>query len=102
MSLVWPGAGVAILWLLAESPRRQRGCWCRCALIHAAVAWLTGAPAAVVVLGSLSMACQTWVAVALVRRWCPTLLGAGGTDSFRSPRSLASRLAQRLGSRWAP
>ena len=23
VSLVWPGAGVAVLWLLAESPRAQ-------------------------------------------------------------------------------
>ncbi|WP_175507395.1 ATP-binding protein [Nocardioides alpinus] len=89
VSLVWPGAGVAILWLLAESPQRQWRVLVPLGLIHSSVAWLTDAPAAVVVLGSLSLVCQTWVSVALVRRWCPTLLGAGGTESFRSPRSLA-------------
>ena len=51
-------------------------------------AWFTGAPWVVVVLGALSVTCQTWTTVFLLRRWCPTLLGAGGTESFRSPRTL--------------
>lgn len=89
VSLVWPGAGVAMLWLLAESPRRQRWVLVPLLVIHAAVAWVTGAPPTVVVLGAVSVTCQTWLTVALIRRWCPMLLGAGGTESFRSPRSLA-------------
>lgn len=89
VSLVWPGAGVAMLWLLAESPHRRARALVPITLIHAGVAWVTDAPAPLVVLGAVSMACQTWVTVELVRRWCPTLLGAGGTGSFRSPRSLA-------------
>ncbi len=89
VSLVWPGAGVAVLWLLAESPRRQGRVLAPLLVIHLAVAWVTGAPAAVVVLGALSLICQTWLTVVLMRKWCPTLLGAGGTESFRSPRSLA-------------
>ena len=89
VSLIWPGAGVAVLWLLAESPRRQGRALVPLPLIHGGVAWLTDAPWAVVVLGAVSLTCQTWVSVALIRRWCPTLLGAGGTESFRSPRSLA-------------
>jgi signal transduction histidine kinase/integral membrane sensor domain MASE1 len=98
VSLVWPGAGIAMLWLLAESPRRQARVLVPLALIHATVAWLTHAALPLVVLGSVSVACQTWVAVALVRRWCPTLLGAGGTGSFRSPRSLGyTALAAALG-----
>jgi integral membrane sensor domain MASE1 len=89
VSLVWPGAGVAVLWLLAESPRRQGRVLASLLAIHATVSWLTGAPTVVVVLGALSLTCQTWLTVVLLRRWCPTLLGAGGTESFRSPRSLA-------------
>ena len=88
LSLVWPGAGVAMLWLLAESPRRQARVLVPLTLIHAAVVWATTAPPAVVVMGSVSVTCQTWVVVLLLRRWCPSLLGAGGTESFRSPRSL--------------
>lgn len=89
VSLVWPGAGVALLWLLAESPRRQLRVLAPLILIHASVSWLTNAPTAVVLLGAVSVTCQTWLTVALLRRWCPTLLGAGGTESFRSPRTLA-------------
>lgn len=89
VSLVWPGAGVALLWLLAESPRRQGRVLAPLLAIHATVSWLTDAPTPVVVLGALSLTCQTWLTVVLLRRWCPTLLGAGGTESFRSPRSLA-------------
>lgn len=93
VSLIWPGAGVAVLWLLAESPRLQWRVLAPVLLIHAAVAWATGAPGAIVALGSVSIVCQTWVCVTLLRRWCPTLLGAGGTASFRSPRTLARTCA---------
>lgn len=89
VSLVWPGAGVALLWLLAESPHRQRWVLGPLMVIHAGIAWFTGAPLLVVFFGALSVTCQTWLAVVLLRRWCPTLLGAGGTESFRSPRALA-------------
>ena len=93
VSLVWPGAGVAVLWLLAESPRAQWRALVPLFLVHAGVARVTGAPDPLVVLGAVSAVCQTWVCVALLRRWCPTLLGAGGTASFRSPRTLARTCA---------
>ncbi|MDR7254833.1 signal transduction histidine kinase/integral membrane sensor domain MASE1 [Nocardioides sp. BE266] len=89
VSLVWPGAGVAMLWLLAESPSRQLRVLAPLLAIHAGVVWATGAPYLVVLSGSLSVTFQTWLTVTLMRRWCPTLLGAGGTESFRSPRTLA-------------
>lgn len=89
VSLIWPGAGVAMLWLLAESRRHQARALVPLTVIHGGAAWLTDATLDLVVLGAASMAFQTWVTVALVRRWCPNLLGAGGTESFRSPRSLA-------------
>jgi signal transduction histidine kinase len=99
LSLIWPGAGIAMLWLLAESPRRQAWVLVPLTVIHGGVSWLTGATFELVVLGASSMACQTWITVALVRRWCPKLLGAGGTESFRSPRSLAyTCLAAAIGS----
>ena len=93
VGLVWPGAGVAMLWLLAESPRRQLWVLAPLMAIHAGVNWLTGAPLLVVFFGSLSVTVQTWLLVALLRRWCPTLLGAGGTESFRSPRTLGCACA---------
>src|SRR4051812_24945797 len=42
LSLVWPGAGVAVLWLLAESPHRQARVLAPLLAIHMAVAWVTG------------------------------------------------------------
>ena len=88
VSLVWPGSGLAVLWLLAEAPRRQAYVLVPLATIHAAVAWLTGAPDVICVMGAVSVTCQTWATVALLRRWCPMLLGVGGTESLRSPRTL--------------
>ncbi|MBS2939749.1 MASE1 domain-containing protein [Nocardioides sp. J2M5] len=89
VSLVWPGAGAAVIWLLVETPRL----WWRVLLlvlvIHATVSAMTGADWQLVVLGAVSLVVQTAVVVWLVRRWCPSLLGAGGTQSFRSPRLLA-------------
>jgi len=93
VSLIWPGAGVAILWLLAEAPHRQRFVLVPLLLLHAGVAWVTAAPPLVVLLGSVSVTVQTWLTVVLLRRWCPTLLGAGGTESFRSPRTLSHTCA---------
>ncbi|CUR62371.1 putative multi-sensor signal transduction histidine kinase [metagenome] len=93
VSLVWPGAGVAMLWLLAESPRHQARVLVPLTLIHGSVSTITSAPATVIALGAISVAFQTWLTVALLRRWCPTLLGAGGTESFRSPRTLAHTCA---------
>ncbi len=88
VSLVWPAAGVAVLWLLAESPRHQLRVLVPLLLVHAGVNWLTGAEPGLIVFGALSIGIQTWLVVMLLRRWCPTLLGAGGTESLRSPRTL--------------
>ena len=99
VGLVWLGAGIAMLWLLAESPQRQAHVLVPLTLIHAGINGLTGAPWQVVVFGALSLTCQTWITVALLRRWCPLLLGAGGTASFRSPRTLGwACVAAALGS----
>ncbi len=89
VSLVWPGAGVAVIWLLAESPRRSWRVLPALFLIHGSVSAVTGAAWQLVLLGALSLVLQTWVIVLLVRRWCPSLLGVGGSASFRSPRVLA-------------
>ncbi|GAA1941394.1 hypothetical protein GCM10009797_38190 [Nocardioides hwasunensis] len=90
VSLVWPAAGVAALWLLAESPHRQWRMLVPLVAVHAMIVWLTGGTPSLMVFGALSIAVQTWLLGLLVRRWCPTLLGAGGTASLRSPRTLAT------------
>ena len=43
VSLVWPAAGVAALWILAESPRLQWRMLATLVLVHAAMVWLTAA-----------------------------------------------------------
>jgi signal transduction histidine kinase len=93
VSLVWPAAGVAVLWLLAESPRRPLRALVPLLLVHAAINWLTGAAWGLVAFGALSIGVQTWLVVLLLRRWCPMMLGAGGTQSLRSPRTLATASA---------
>ncbi|NPD04910.1 hypothetical protein HN031_09480 [Nocardioides sp. zg-1308] len=88
VSLVWPAAGVAALWMLAESPRHQWRVLVPLALVHGGVVWGTGASLTVTLFGSVSVAVQTWLLCHLLRRWCPSLLGAGGTASLRMPRTL--------------
>ena len=89
VSLIWPGAGVALLWLLAESPRHTLRVLVPLFTIHFGVVVATGVPPLLGFFGALSMTLQTAVAGLLLRRWAPTMLGAGGTASIRSPRNLA-------------
>ena len=89
VALVWPAAGVALLWALAESPRHLHRALAPLLAIHALMNWWTGATLPLVVFGSLSLVVQTGLVCLLLRRWCPTMLGAGGSESLRSPRTLA-------------
>ncbi|QSR30737.1 hypothetical protein CFI00_09575 [Nocardioides sp. S5] len=89
VSLVWPAAGVAVLWLLAERSDRQVRVLLLVAVLLGVVLAVTGADVPLVLLGGAGVAVQTWLVVALVRRWCPTLIGAGGEDSVHTLRTLA-------------
>ena len=93
VSLVWPGSGVAFLWLLAESPRHVLRVLVPLLAIHFGVVVATGVSPLLGFFGAASVTLQTAVAVLLLRRWCPTMLGAGGTASIRSPRTLAAMAA---------
>ncbi|HEX5918625.1 MAG TPA: ATP-binding protein [Nocardioides sp.] len=90
VSLVWPGSGVALLWLLAESPRHVLRVLGPLLAIHFGVVVATGVSPLLGFFGALSVTVQTAVAGLLLRRWCPTMLGTGGTASIRSPRNLAA------------
>ncbi len=90
VSLVWPAAGVAALWFLAEPPRHAWRVLVPLMAVHAAVVYATGVSPVLAFFGSLSVTVQTGVIGVLVRRWCPRLLGAGGTASIRSPRDLVT------------
>ena len=93
LSLFWPAAGMAVLWLLAEAPRRQVPVLAMIAAEVAVVASATGAPVLLAGLGSLSVVAQTWLAVALLRRWCSELLGARGRLSVHTPAVLVRVIA---------
>ncbi|GAB3026158.1 hypothetical protein GCM10011376_12560 [Nocardioides flavus (ex Wang et al. 2016)] len=88
VSLVWPGAGAAVLWLLAESPRHVLRVLVPLMAIHGVLVVLTGVVPVLGFFGALSVTVQTALIGLLLRRWCPTMLGAGGTASIRSPRTL--------------
>jgi signal transduction histidine kinase/integral membrane sensor domain MASE1 len=90
VSLVWPGSGVAFLWLLAESPRHVLRVLVPLLVLHFGVVVATGVSPLLGLFGAVSVTLQTAVAGLLLRRWCPTMLGAGGTHSIRSPRNLAA------------
>ncbi len=90
VSLVWPGSGVAFLWLLSESPRHVMRVLVPLLVLHLGVVVATGVSPLLGFFGALSVTLQTAAAGLLLRRWCPTMLGAGGTHSIRSPRNLAA------------
>src|SRR5689334_173054 len=89
-SLVWPAAGVAALWLLAETTRlgTLRGV-AGIGAVQALVMVGTGASLFFGLVTVVSCVLQAWLVVVLVRRFCPTLLGAGGGESVHEPRILA-------------
>ena len=89
-SLVWPAAGVAALWLLAAHTTAGlvRGVL-GIAAVQALVMLVTGATPSLSLVTVLACVTQAWLVVVLVRRYCPTLLGAGGGDSVHEPAILA-------------
>jgi signal transduction histidine kinase len=97
VSLVWPAAGVAVLWLLAETPRRAPRVLLPLVLIHGTLVVLTDGGPVLGSFGAVSVAVQTALIGLLLRRWCPTMLGAGGTASIRSPRVLLLAAAAAAG-----
>ena len=85
-ALIWPAAGVAVVWFLV----RGAGIASIDAALLAACAFATNASTGVSVAQSVVLALtnvvQTWVAVVLLRRWCGELWGCGGTRALDSPR----------------
>lgn len=90
VALVWPAAGVALLWLLAERRDRQLPVLGLVGALLGVVLLLDGAAPALVGLACAGVVLQAWLSAALLRRWCPSLLGAGGAASVRTLRMLAA------------
>ncbi|WP_148613806.1 ATP-binding protein [Nocardioides rubriscoriae] len=104
LSLVWPAAGVAFLWLLTQpTPSWRRACLVVMAVVLAAVLVATGASTEQVVVLVVANVVQTVVAVVLLARWCGgAVLGVGGDASVHDlgllvRGSLAVAIATLLG-----
>lgn len=83
ISLVWPAAGVAVLWLLARSGRGLP--WLDVAVL-AVVSWLVTALTGTAVLDAvvlgLASAVQAATFCVLLRRWCPHLWAGRARTAF--------------------
>ncbi|WP_229831161.1 ATP-binding protein [Actinoplanes ianthinogenes] len=89
VSLVWPAAGVAVVWFCAHraAPTRHLD-MLLLAVILGVGNWRTGATPAVGVVAGLVGVIQVVIFRWALRRWRPNLWGAGGSDGLRSPRDL--------------
>jgi len=93
-SLVWPAAGAGFLWLVARRGPRW-GAWALGGIggLVLVLQWATGGSTGLVLAGAASAVVQASVAVALVRRHLPDLLGAGGHGTIATPRALSAFVA---------
>ncbi|BCY06935.1 ATP-binding protein [Actinoplanes sp. L3-i22] len=94
LSLVWPAAGVAVIWFCAQ--RQARLNWpdaAAFALVTMVVNMATGAPLRLALVFVMANLLQVAVFLLLFQRWRPGLWGTGGTDPMRSPRDLWGLLA---------
>lgn len=82
LGVVWPTAGVAFLWLLAQPTTvRRRACLLVVAVEEGALLLALGVPVATAAVVVVATVVQTVVAVTLLGRWCGSLLGVGGDAS---------------------
>ncbi|BAL85724.1 putative multi-sensor signal transduction histidine kinase [Actinoplanes missouriensis 431] len=94
LSMVWPAAGVAVIWFCAQ--RRSPWFWVDGVVlitISYFVNALTGATHATSLASAAANFAQALVFVVLLRRWRPSLWGAGGDGPIGSPRDLWILLA---------
>ncbi|WP_436521410.1 ATP-binding protein [Actinoplanes sp. HUAS TT8] len=89
LSLVWPAAGVAVIWFCAQ--RQARVNWpdvVAFALITMVINMATGAPLRLALVFVMANLLQVAVFLMLFQRWCPGLWGTGGTQPLRGPHDL--------------
>ena len=89
VNLVWPAAGVGVVWFCAHrrAPTRHLD-MLLLALAVGGVDWLTGAAPVIGVVAGIVGLVQVTVFLRLLRRWAPHLWGAGGNAPLRCPRDL--------------
>ncbi len=89
LSLVWPAAGVAVVWFLAQ---RRAGTgwfdWSALSAITFVINQATGATAALAACFVVANVVQVAVFTAVFSRWCPGVWGAGGSEPLQGVRQL--------------
>ncbi|MFI5932185.1 ATP-binding protein [Actinoplanes sp. NPDC051494] len=89
LSLVWPAAGVAAVWFVAQRSSRWRVFdVLALAAVTMVVNTATGAPAVLAALFFVANLAQAWMFSYLFGRWLPDLWGGGGTAPLSRPRHL--------------
>src|SRR6478752_4141137 len=86
---VWPAGGLPIIWLLV---RQGRGPVVDSVLVLAASSaanLIAGSDPVPAVSFAFANLVQSWLAVVLLRRWCPDTWGCGGDRPLDSPRVVA-------------
>ncbi|WP_067499674.1 ATP-binding protein [Actinoplanes sp. TFC3] len=94
LSIVWPAAGIAVVWFCAQrhSPVRWADALALAA-VTMVINMLTGASAALAGMFVIANLIQAGLFGYLMNRWRPHLWGAGGSESLRSPRDLWALLS---------
>ncbi|MFI5842568.1 ATP-binding protein [Catenuloplanes sp. NPDC051500] len=89
LSLVWPAAGVAVVWFGAQRTSPSR--WVDVVALSAitvVINMATGASIGLSLAFVLANLVQAGMFLYLMTRWRPHLWGAGGTEPLRGPRDL--------------
>lgn len=92
LALVWPPAGVAVLWFLVRGASWRSVDTGVLAGVAFLVNVLTGAPTGFALVLAACNVVQTLTAVVLLRRWSPELWGCGGSRGFDSVTVVARGL----------
>lgn len=93
LSVIWPAAGIAVLWFLVRRATWRSVDTFLLASAAFTVNYVTGASLELALVLAVSNTVQTVVAVSFLRRWCPGLWGCGGDAGFDSVRTIARGLA---------
>jgi signal transduction histidine kinase len=86
---LWPAGGLPIVWLLVRGARVVS---VDTVLLVAALYLanlLMGADPGLSAVFAASNVVQTWLAIVLLRRWCPEVWGCGGERALDTPRAVA-------------
>lgn len=86
---LWPAGGLPIVWLLVRGSRVASGDSALAVVALCGANLLAGAGSDLAAVFAASGLAQTWLAVLLLRRWCPDTWGCGGDRPIDTPRVVA-------------